>query len=93
MKHTLGSEARAIELPTVYEVNETLVGEHPNDDYPTEEEIMTLPRTTDKIPWRIYTVAFVELCERFSYYGTQIFYKSSSSNPWLRLTVNSPEFV
>lgn len=38
--------------------------------YPTEEEMHTLPRVTGKVPWVAFTVAFVELCERFSYYGT-----------------------
>ena len=37
---------------------------------PTEEEMHTLRRVSGKIPWAAYTVAFVELCERFSYYGT-----------------------
>ncbi|KAL2126867.1 hypothetical protein VTI74DRAFT_11702 [Chaetomium olivicolor] len=37
---------------------------------PTEEELHTLRRVPDKIPWNIYTIAFIELCERFSYYGT-----------------------
>ncbi|KAH6641633.1 POT family-domain-containing protein [Chaetomium tenue] len=39
-------------------------------DSPTEEELHTLRRVPDKIPWSIYTIAFIELCERFSYYGT-----------------------
>jgi POT family proton-dependent oligopeptide transporter len=37
---------------------------------PTEEELATLRPVSGKIPWVAYTVAFVELCERFSYYGT-----------------------
>jgi POT family proton-dependent oligopeptide transporter len=37
---------------------------------PTEEELATLRRVSGKIPWVAYTVAFVELFERFSYYGT-----------------------
>jgi POT family proton-dependent oligopeptide transporter len=37
---------------------------------PTEEELHTLRRVPDKIPMNIYTIAFIELCERFSYYGT-----------------------
>lgn len=37
---------------------------------PTEEELHTLRRVPDKIPWNIFTIAFIELCERFSYYGT-----------------------
>lgn len=39
-------------------------------DTPTEEELHSLRRITGKIPWTAYTVAFVEFCERFSYYGT-----------------------
>ena len=37
---------------------------------PTTEEMATLRRVSGQIPWTAYTVAFVELCERFSYYGT-----------------------
>jgi len=39
-------------------------------EYPTEEELRTLRRVSGQIPWSAYTIAFVELCERFSYYGT-----------------------
>ncbi|KAF9885095.1 hypothetical protein FE257_000735 [Aspergillus nanangensis] len=43
-----------------------------NDDreYPTLEEEYTLRRVPGKVRWTAYTIAFVELCERFSYYGT-----------------------
>lgn len=41
-------------------------------ELPTEEEFHTLRRVADKIPWKVYTLAFVELCERFSYYGTTV---------------------
>jgi len=41
-------------------------------EYPTEEELHTLRRVSDKIPWKAYTLAFIELCERFSYYGTTV---------------------
>ncbi|KAJ6190053.1 hypothetical protein N7519_000074 [Penicillium mononematosum] len=46
------------------------------DDYalekttPTDEELATLRRVAGKLPAAAYSVAFVELCERFSYYGT-----------------------
>jgi POT family proton-dependent oligopeptide transporter len=41
---------------------------------PTEEELHTLRRVSDNIPLKAYTIAFVELCERLSYYGTvQVF--------------------
>jgi hypothetical protein len=45
------------------------------DGYPTPEELdgeHALKRISAPIPWSVYTVAFVELCERFSYYGTQV---------------------
>ncbi|EGD93138.1 peptide transporter [Trichophyton mentagrophytes] len=53
-------------------------GAHESDDeatglrreLPTDEEIATLRRVPDKIPWIAFTITFVELCERFSYYGT-----------------------
>lgn len=37
---------------------------------PTEEELHTLKRVPGVLPWIAFTVAFIELCERFSYYGT-----------------------
>jgi hypothetical protein len=45
------------------------------DNTPTEDELhgpSALRRVAAPIPWAVYTVAFVELCERFSYYGTQV---------------------
>ena len=38
-------------------------------EQPTEEELGTLRRVSGQIPWTAYTIAFVELYERFSYYG------------------------
>lgn len=52
--------------------------------YPNEEDLRTLRRVAGKIPWTTFTVAFVELCERFSYYGTTavcMFTASLSSDP------------
>ncbi|KAF2750346.1 MFS peptide transporter-like protein Ptr2 [Sporormia fimetaria CBS 119925] len=48
-------------------IEEDLVGEEP-----TEEDLATLPRISGKIPWTAFTIAFVELCERFGYYGCQV---------------------
>lgn len=39
-------------------------------EYPTAEEVHTLRRVCGSVPWAAYTIAFIELCERFSYYGT-----------------------
>jgi len=50
-----------------------------HEDFPTDEELHTLRRVADKIPWRVYTIAFVELVERFSYYGTTVVCMSPSS--------------
>lgn len=41
-------------------------------EYPTAEEVETLRRVAGAVPWAAYTIAFVELCERFSYYGTTV---------------------
>ena len=46
-------------------------------DEPTEADLNTLKRVSGKIPWTAYTIAFVEFCERFSYYGTTVVCKSS----------------
>ena len=40
------------------------------EEHPTAEEVDSLRRVCGTVPWSAYTVAFVELCERFSYYGT-----------------------
>lgn len=50
-----------------------------DDDDVTEEELHTLRRVSGKIPWPAFTIAFVELCERFSYYGTTVVCESTSS--------------
>lgn len=57
------TEKGSIESPTRYAQSDEMI-------YPTDEELHTLRRVSGKIPWTAYTVAFVELCERFSYYGT-----------------------
>jgi len=38
----------------------------------SEHDLKTLRRVSGKIPWSAFSIAFVELCERFSYYGTTI---------------------
>lgn len=43
----------------------------------SDEDLRTLRRVSGKIPWAAYTIAFVELCERFSYYGTTVVCKSN----------------
>ena len=43
-----------------------------SDDDVTDDDLQNLRRVSGKIPWAAFTVAFVELCERFSYYGTTV---------------------
>ncbi|KAL5118540.1 hypothetical protein ACEQ8H_003555 [Pleosporales sp. CAS-2024a] len=50
-------------------------------DFPTEADLATLRRVPAPIPWRIYTIAFVELVERMSYYGTIAVYSNYISKP------------
>lgn len=47
---------------------------------PSEEELATLHRVPAPIPWICFTIAFVELCERFAYYGTTAVSESSPAN-------------
>ena len=50
----------------------------PNGEiYPTAEELLTLRPVRGKIGWVIYTIAIVEMVERFSYYGTTTICRSS----------------
>ncbi|KAF2679491.1 PTR2-domain-containing protein [Lentithecium fluviatile CBS 122367] len=48
----------------------------PSEDFPTEEELATLVRVAAPIPWKVFTIAFVELVERMSYYGTIVVYNN-----------------
>lgn len=51
------------------DVSNVLVG--PNgEQYPTKEELSTLRHVVGRVDWIIYSIAFIELCERFAYYGT-----------------------
>ncbi|KAJ2973902.1 hypothetical protein NQ176_g6339 [Zarea fungicola] len=55
-------------------------------DKPTPEQMRTLRRVSGKIKWAMWTIAFVELCERFSYYGSAVLYTNfvqPRPAPWL----------
>lgn len=51
------------------------------EGFPTEEDLRSLRRVPAGIPWKIYTIAFVELCERMSYYGTTAVYSNFIAKP------------
>jgi proton-dependent oligopeptide transporter, POT family len=57
---------------------------------PTILELRTLPRVSDHVPWRVYTVAFTELCERFSNYGTTILFQNFVQRSLLTPTGRAP---
>ncbi|TRM60942.1 PTR2-domain-containing protein [Schizophyllum amplum] len=41
-------------------------------EFPTEEELATLVRVSDTLPWASYLIAAVEMAERFSFYGCSV---------------------
>jgi len=56
---------------------------HFEADYPqiSENDLKNLRRVSGKIPWVAFTIAFVELCERFSYYGTTVVFVNFLQQP------------
>ncbi|KAL4873699.1 hypothetical protein BDV12DRAFT_207511 [Aspergillus spectabilis] len=48
---------------------------------PTKEELTTLRRVAGKVRWTAYTIAFVELCERFSYFGATAVFTNFIQQP------------
>ena len=53
-----------------------------NRDEITPEDLATLRRVPDRIPWSAFLVAVVELCERFAYYGLSGPFQNYISNKW-----------
>jgi len=49
--------------------------------FPNEHERETLRRVSDSIPWNAYLVAFVELAERFSFYGSSVVFTNFIQQP------------
>jgi POT family proton-dependent oligopeptide transporter len=77
-RNSTGDSLRAA---PVAEFEADMVGEEP-----TAEELLTLPRVSGKIPWTAFTIGFVELCERFGYYGCQVVCTLSAPTPNLLLS-------
>ncbi|KAF7360967.1 putative peptide transporter ptr2 [Mycena sanguinolenta] len=48
---------------------------------PTEEELATLRRVGDAIPWTAHSIAIVELAVRFSYYGASVVFTNFIQYP------------
>ncbi|PGH23690.1 hypothetical protein AJ80_02296 [Polytolypa hystricis UAMH7299] len=49
---------------------------------PTEEELKTLRKVSERLPWSAWLVAVVELCERFAYYGLSGPFQNYMQNPY-----------
>ncbi|OBZ77984.1 putative peptide transporter ptr2 [Grifola frondosa] len=58
-----------------------LDGIHDGLEFPTDEERETLRRVSDALPWTAYLIAFVELAERFSYYGSTVVFTNFIQQP------------
>lgn len=68
-------DSRRMSVTKAGVVQQSELEQDPATRPPTEEELHgpnALRRIGAPIPLSVYTVAFVELCERFSYYGTQV---------------------
>lgn len=48
---------------------------------PTPEELATLRRVADKLPYAAFSVVIVELCERFAFYGLSGPFQNYLQNP------------
>jgi POT family proton-dependent oligopeptide transporter len=51
------------------------------DDFPTTEDLATLPRVPGAIPWKLWLVAKMALCERFAYAGVTAVFTNFIANP------------
>lgn len=54
--------------------------EHLNSEV-SQDDLVNLRRVSGKITWIAFTLTFVELCERFSYYGTTIIFTNFIQQP------------
>ncbi|TFK71960.1 peptide transporter PTR2A [Pluteus cervinus] len=62
-------------------VDEPYDAAHAGLEFPTEEEVHTLRRVSDTIPWNAYLIAVIELAERFSFYGASVVFTNFIQQP------------
>ncbi|KAF5006485.1 hypothetical protein FDECE_7145 [Fusarium decemcellulare] len=60
----------------------------PDGEFPTANELGQLRRVANTIPLKLFSIAFIELCERFSYYGCTVVCRSTYPQPILWNTPN-----
>ncbi|KAL4726136.1 hypothetical protein ACLX1H_006813 [Fusarium chlamydosporum] len=56
-------------------------GVTPDGQFPTPEEMESLRRISNKIPLKLFSIAFIEMCERFSYYGSTVVFTNFIQQP------------
>ena len=62
------------------DVDETLI-ETPEGEEPTSHEKSTLRHVGESLPFAVFLVAIIELCERFTYYGCQGIFQNYVQRP------------
>lgn len=62
------------------DVDESLI-ETPEGEVPTEHEKSTLRHVGESLPFTVFLVAVIELCERFTYYGCQGIFQNYVQRP------------
>ncbi|KAI0777719.1 oligopeptide transporter [Trametes elegans] len=78
-KQQLAFDKKLLESTTSQE--HELDGIHDGLEFPTPEERATLRRVCDAVPWPAYLIAFCELAERFSYYGSTVVFTNYIQQP------------
>ncbi|KAJ4249473.1 hypothetical protein NW762_012330 [Fusarium torreyae] len=73
--------SQTIPRPADAPVAASVGGVTPDGQFPTAEELATLRRVANKIPFKLFSIAFIELCERFSYYGCTVVFTNFIQQP------------
>ncbi|PHH81907.1 hypothetical protein CDD82_7598 [Ophiocordyceps australis] len=60
---------------------ESTAGSMDQLEVPSQDDLATLRRVPNKIPLKLFTIAFIELCERFSYYGSTVVFTNFIQQP------------
>lgn len=85
LKETKSKDGNNFLVDEKVAVGSSSIGEDEEDaDYegkPTAEELATLRRVSGTIDWSAYLIAFIELCERFSFYGSTVVFVNFIQRP------------
>lgn len=70
-----------IEKDQIVGQSEKALAETPDGEEPNDEENRTLRHVAENLPLSAWLVAFVELCERFTYYGMSGMFQNYVQRP------------